>query len=218
MSERKGLIFFLVALLLTQFACEFVNVLRTGMKNDAIGDVAADIECESSGGTWAYDHELGEWYCDYANVEPAPEPPLWSAPEESSPEDAPPSVPEAQETMEPKECNQRSSVDIVMGSNDGTVCDCAYFVYFTSPEETILYYRTQTYNNPDDPTQRWQVQRLNANQTWSWSSETIKDGVCVPAKIDMYTTFIAVDGCDNMYKRASWAIDEYAQPLGSLCK
>jgi hypothetical protein len=207
MPKNMVILLVVIVLISTQFACEFVNVLRSGMKDDAIGDVAADSECASSGGTWTYDSELGEWYCDFSNVEPAPEPPLWNPPEE----------PEAVETLEPEECNQRAAVDIGMGPNDNTLCGCAYFVHFTSYEETILYYRTQTYVDPNDPRQRWQVQRLFAGETWTWSSETIEDGVCVPAVIDMYAIFIAIEGCDNMAKRAHWAIDEYSRPLTGLC-
>jgi hypothetical protein len=215
MSKRKSIALLLViALLSTQFACEAGTRLLIFLNSENGFERA---ECDKDGGEWVYDQEDGEWYCDYSNVEPAPEPPLWNEPEQPAPEEAPPSAPEAHETLEPEECNQRAAVDIRMGPNDNTVCGCAYFVHFTSYEETILYYRTQTYRNADDPTQRWQVQRLYAGETWTWSSETIEDGICVPAVIDEYTIFIAVEGCDNMYKRASWAIDEYAQPLTGLC-
>ncbi len=213
MNKKKFFLsFILIILLVTQVACEAAHYLLLYLSSD---EGLAELECVSAGGEWAYDAEIYEWYCDYSNNSaPAPEPPLWSEPDDSAPA---PSEPEAVETLEPEECNQRASVDIGMAPNDNTVCGCAYFVHFTSYEETILYYRTQTYRNADDPTQRWQVQRLFAGETWTWSSETIEDGVCVPAVIDMYTVFIAVEGCDNMYKRASWAIDEYARSLESLC-
>ncbi len=206
-SKRLFLIFLSISVLvLAQLACE-----------------AADrFACFMTGGEWLYIDPVTKKHlgpdvqrCDHSV--PAPEPPLWSEPEQPAPEEAPPSVPEVEETLEPEECNQRAAVDIGMGPNDNTICDCAYFVHFTSYEETILYYRTQTYVDPADPRQRWQVQRLFAGEAWTWSSETIEDGVCVPAVIDEYTIFIAVEGCDNMYKRASWAIDEYARSLESLC-
>ena len=216
MRERKKIILSLIiVVLITQFSCEAGKEFLIRLNPDyGPYELDDELRCLDSGREWIYDEENAEWKCDYSKPpEPAPEPPLWNPPEESaSPE------PEAVETLEPEECNKRASVDIVMGSNDNTVCDCAYFVYFTSSDETILYYRTQTYNDPADPTQRWQVERLYADQTWTWSSETIKDGGCVPAAIDMYTVFIAVEGCDNMYKKASWAIDEYAQPLSGLCQ
>ncbi len=214
-TRRKSLLLLLIIVLLsTQFACEAGHQLLLYLLSSEEG--LGELECTSAGGKWIYDTDVYEWVCDYSNGSaPAPEPPLWSEPEESAPEVSPPE-PEAVETLEPEECNQRAAVDIGMGPNDNTVCDCAYFVHFTSYEETILYYRTQSYFE-NEPTQRWQVQRLYAGETWTWSSEKIKDGACIPAWIDAYTVFIAIEGCDNMAKRAHWAIDEYARSLNSLC-
>jgi len=208
--RKRFLLLAIIMLIATQFACkvaqEIAHELVIRLSPDyGPYEMDEEMQCVSSGREWVYDEKNGEWYCDY------------SKPPESAPGEVPPSAPEAEETLEPEECSQRASVDIGMAPNENTVCDCAYFVHFTSYEETILYYRTQTYFE-NEPSQRWQVQRLYAGETWTWSSEKIKDGVCIPAWIDEYTVFIAIEGCDNMAKRAHWAIDEYSRPLSSLCE
>ena len=200
----------MVAVMLVQLACAEIY----------------DLRCAAAGGEWiSYDYEKNEplpfedQYCDTAN---RPKPPLLdpqplpnSEPDSEAPaNDQPAPVPG--ETLEPEECNKRANVSIDLALNTDTVCDCAYFAHFDVPEDTIIYYHTQKYV-PEKPQGHRQYQKLLAGQTWTWSSETIVDGQCVPMYLDQITAFVDVPGCDNIYKTANWAIDEHVEPVEMLC-
>ncbi len=195
-KHRVFVLLVITSLALGQFACAAMNMLA----------------CAAKGGDWRYYGEE-KGVCEIQN---RPEPPLWSDPEPLKPEEKEPD-PEVEETLEPLECNERASVNVVVAPNLNTACGCAYYVHFTSQEDTIIYYRTQKYIKAE-PQQHWQYQELTANQTWTWSSEDIVDGQCISTYLDEVTVFLAIPGCDNMYKTASWAINEYSVPVEMLCR
>ena len=109
-------------------------------------------------------------------------------------------------------------MNIIVEPNPNTTCNCAYLAHFSSSEDAIIYYHTLTYKSSYDPSGYRQYQKLLANQTFTWSSENIIDGVCVPTYLDKFTAFVAISGCDNIYKSANWAIDYYAVSVEMLCK
>jgi hypothetical protein len=187
---------------------------------------AYDLRCAAGGGEWiSYDYEKNEplpfedQYCDTEN---RPKPPLLDPqplPDSGSDANAPSNdqpAPAPEETLEPEECNQKANVSISLELNTNTVCDCAYFAQFNVPEDTIVYYHTQKYVT-ETPQGHRQYQKLLAGQTWTWSSETLVDGQCLPMYLDQITAFVDAPGCDNIYKTANWAIDEYIEPVEMLC-